>query len=68
MNICKDCKNYDEFRFLCVRGKRQVGIDPIQGAPVFKYDVLDYVWEQRESILPWRCGKKGRHFEPKVAA
>jgi hypothetical protein len=65
MKLCKDCKHYDDIIFFCVRGKRQVGIDPIQGAPIFKYKVLDYAWNQRESILPWECGKKGRHFSPR---
>jgi len=65
MNYCKDCKHFNDFGLLCVRGKRQKGNDPVNGAPVHIYTVLRPVREERESILPWRCGKRGRYFAPK---
>jgi hypothetical protein len=65
MKLCKDCKHYNDIGLLCVRGKRQVGVDPVHGWPVLKYKVLRFARYERESILPWRCGKSGRHFESK---
>jgi hypothetical protein len=64
--VCKDCKNFDDFGFNCVRGERQVGVDIVHGWPVHKYTVLRRAADERGSILPWRCGTKGRHFESKV--
>lgn len=62
IKICKNCRHYDrDFRF-CIRGKRQVGTDPVDGSPVHKYTVLNYASSERESWWPWACGKKGRHF------
>ena len=65
MNLCKDCKHYDEYFYNCVRGRRQVGVDPVHGDAVYEYKVLQLARSQRESILPWNCGKKGRHFSPR---
>jgi hypothetical protein len=51
--------------YSCVRGRRQVGVDPIHGTPEYEYKVNESARHQRESIMPWNCGKKGRYFEPK---
>jgi hypothetical protein len=65
VNYCKDCKHFNDFGLLCVRGRRETGNDPVTGMPEYAYTVLRRVREERESILPWRCGKRGRHFASK---
>ena len=64
MKYCKDCKHYNDIGMLCVRGRRAAGNDPVTGRPEYTYKVLRPVNEERHSILPWRCGKRGRHFAP----
>lgn len=61
--LCKDCKHYSYIGINCVRGKRQTGVDPVHGYPVYSYKVSCYAGSERESIFPWRCGPKGRYFE-----
>jgi hypothetical protein len=63
--LCKDCKHYNDFWYLCERGRKQIGIDPIDGTPTYTYKTLESARGQRDSIMPWNCGKNGRHFEPK---
>lgn len=67
MELCKDCKHYNDVGDLCVRGKHQVGVDLIDGPPVYEYRVLEPAHWQRGSIMPWKCGKRGRYFEPREA-
>ena len=66
--LCKNCKHYNDFALYCVRGKHQVGVDPVDGRPVYKYKVCDSASMERESWWPWSCGKSGRYFEKKGAA
>ena len=63
MKFCKDCKNYNDIGGLCARGKREDGFNAVTGWQEYRYAVLRYASEERESIWPWRCGKSGRHFE-----
>lgn len=64
LRICSDCKNFkDDGR--CVRGERQVGVDPVCWRPLYKFKYYGYAFRARGSWLPWHCGKKGRYFEQK---
>lgn len=63
--ICSDCKNFEAMGTFCVRGKRQTGVDPVYGYPIYRYKVLRLATDERESILPWRCGWVGRNFQAK---
>lgn len=63
MKFCKDCKHFNHLTFDCVRGKRQIGVDPVNGEAVFAYKVIRFASTERSRLFG--CGKKGRHFEPK---
>lgn len=65
--VCKNCEHFESSAYSskCVRGKRQVGIDPVHGMPIYKYIVNSDAIDERHSILPWKCGMKGRYFEEK---
>lgn len=62
LKLCINCKHYDNFGNLCVRGKYHNSCDPVTGEKVFEYKVLRSANEERASIFPWHCGKKGRYF------
>lgn len=62
MKFCVNCKHYNSFGNLCVRGKYHYHDNPVTGEKEFKYKVLRSANEERDSIFPWNCGKKGRYF------
>lgn len=41
---------------------RIIGVDPIDG-----HEVAADAREERTSLLPWRCGPKGRHWATRLA-
>ena len=62
MVFCKDCKHYNDFCGLCVRGETVVGYNPVTGNEELKYETLRSAEEERGSFWPWHCGKAGRRF------
>ena len=62
MVFCKDCKHYNDFGGLCVRGETVVGHNPVTGNEELKYETLRSAEEERGSFWPWHCGKAGRRF------
>lgn len=65
MKFCKDCKHFSDVGSYCARGKKVSGQHPVHGYNEYSYKVLEYAWAERDSWLPWHCGKNGRHFEEK---
>lgn len=61
--FCRDCRHYDDVLMLCTRGKQPSGKNPVTGDQEYKYKVLRWASTERESWMPWSCGKRGRHFE-----
>lgn len=62
-NVCKECKSFSDG--YCERGKKLTGVDPVWGHNTYSYRAFDYAFLERGSILPWRCGKKGKFFVAK---
>lgn len=63
MRFCKDCKHLDGVGTLCIRGRYDKGIEPVHGRPITIYPIIVNASDERKAIMPWRCGKKGRHWE-----
>lgn len=62
-NRCWDCRHLHSVTS-CGRVKRLVvEHDLITGAAKKRVVGLIDAYKERESIFPWRCGRKGRHFK-----
>jgi hypothetical protein len=72
MKTCVTCKHFCDLGLLtCDRKKRYVEVpDLVTGGSrqVNKGGFYETPHEERASILPWRCGSKGRYHEPMVPA
>lgn len=68
MNICANCKFCHLKKGLrsCTRDAGPAVVDPVTGYREFERDPRD-CRQERESILPWRCGKSGRHWKHRDA-
>ena len=63
--LCKTCKHFSaDIAGYCIRGKKQTGVDPVHGYPVYKYKTFGFASIEREKII-FGCGKSGRNWEPK---
>ena len=61
--FCRDCRHYNDVGMLCTRGKQPSGKNLVTGDQEYKYKVLRLASTERESWMPWACGKRGMHFE-----
>lgn len=60
MKLCKDCK-FESYRMCALTAKRTV--DYVTGHVKVDYTNSTPCVDERNSILPWKCGKKARFFE-----
>jgi len=60
LNLCVDCAHFND-RGYCDRLYPMGHIEPVCGQWVFERGVAG-----TQRFFPWLCGKKGRHFQPKV--
>lgn len=74
MKRCIDCKfyRYDPYKSHCIRLHTSKEVPNVIHGGTLTVDTTplgDYrkAVEERESILPWKCGMKARYFQPKVA-
>lgn len=69
MKFCKDCKHYDYLvvngQSYCTRRVRVVGKSIVDGSDIISTHLERHCHVERESWLPWYCGKNGRYFEEK---
>lgn len=65
-NTCQRCKL--KYESSCGRNKAPVGFDPVYGGRLYNWSDLPFASDERKSLMPWRCGPKGRFFKPYGAA
>jgi len=59
MNVCINCKHF--YDIYCVRKHTKLETNPMWGTKVHDWRV--HARDERESFLPWKCGKNGKFFE-----
>jgi hypothetical protein len=60
--FCSDCAHFDDRGYcdrLAAKGHRE---------PVYGRWVYNECTAEAQRFWPWLCGKKGRHFQPKVTS
>lgn len=62
--ICFDCKHLADIG-TCIRGRYIIRYNLVTGGPEYGYRTFENAEKERASRWPWRCGRKGRNFEPK---
>jgi hypothetical protein len=65
--LCCNCVHFNQNDRNCGRGQKYQKLDLMHGQTYTAYKPYKYAKSQRLSLLPWKCGKRGRFFQPKDA-
>jgi len=63
--LCNNCAHFDSYDHRCKRKQKYHELDLIHAQTHVAYRPHKNASIQRFSLLPWKCGKRGRFFQQK---
>jgi len=63
--LCSNCVHFNGYDLSCNRKQAYQKLDLIHAQTYVTYKPYKNARTQRLSLLPWKCGKRGRFFQQK---